>query len=34
MEKYIIKRVYHKENYKDLYRIMETKVWSKYDFDI
>ena len=33
MEKYNIKRVDHKENYKDLYRIMETKVWAKYDFD-
>ena len=33
MEKYNINRVDHKENYKDLYRIMETKVWAKYDFD-
>ena len=33
MEKYNIKRVDHKENYKDLFRIMETKVWAKYDFD-
>ena len=33
MEKYNIKRVDHKENYKDLYHIMETKVWAKYDFD-
>ena len=33
MEKYNIKRVDHKENYKDLYRNMENKVWAKYDFD-
>ena len=33
MEKYNVKRVDHKENYKDLFRIMETKVWAKYDLD-
>ena len=33
MEKYNIKRVDHKENYKDLFHIMETKVWAKYDFE-
>ena len=33
MEKYNVKRVDHKENYKDLFHIMETKVWAKYDFE-
>ena len=33
MEKYNIKRVDHKENYKDLFHMMETKVWAKYNFD-
>ena len=33
MDKYNIKRVNHKENYKDLLHMMETKVWAKYDFE-
>ena len=33
MEKYNVKRVDHKENYKDLFHMMETKVWAKYDFE-
>ena len=33
MDKYNVKRVDHKENYKDLFHIMETKVWAKYDFE-
>jgi hypothetical protein len=33
MDKYNIKKVDHKENYKDLLHMMETKVWSKYDFE-
>ena len=33
MEKYNIKRVDHKENYKDLFHMMETKVWAKYNLD-
>ena len=33
MDKYNVKRVDHKENYKDLFHIMETKIWAKYDFE-